>query len=425
MLSPISKPSAFLLIDAKNFYCSVEELFEPELIGEPVGVLSANDGCFISRNDTLKELGVPMGAPHFQYEKLLDKSEAKVFSSNFELYLDMSERFYKTVTEFSPDVERYSVDEVFMELGESKKSFDYIGHEVLEKILKWTGLTTRVGIGSNKTLSKIANNLAKKSQKANGIVNLYQSKFIDVALERTKINDVWGIGSQWAKGLNEFDIFNALQFKYFPRQRVRKLLTVKGARTHLEINGIRCFDLELTKPIRKAVGISRSFGEPVSSFNDVHHAVSTFLMLAVNKLQHEGLTARKISVHISSSAYADNFYAKSFTYKSAYPSDNIFELQNWASSCLMKIFRKGIDYRRAGVELSNLIPKSGVTKRLFPELRIDPKRELLNKIMFEINQKHGAGTLKLASVKNGNWRQKQNFMSNRPTTRIEEVIRLF
>ncbi len=425
MLTKLSKPSAFLLIDAKNFYASVEEMFDPTLADHPVGVLSANDGCFISRNDALKELGVPMAAPMFQYKKLLEKMDAKVRSSNFELYLDMSGRFNETLATVSPDVERYSVDECFMELAEAKKSFDYVAREMLDKVHKWTGLVTRVGVGSNKTLSKVANNLAKKSKKANGVVDLYQSKYVDAALERTKIGDVWGIGSNYAGELKKLNVNNALDFKFYNHKSIRKLMTVTGARTHLEINGIRCFDLELTKPIKKVIGISRSFGEPVTTFNELHHAVASFLMLAVKKLQHEDLAARRISVLISSSPFTDNFYAKSQTFKSAYPTDNIFELQEWATGLLKKIYQKGIDYKRAGVELAGLIPKSGVTTRLFPELRIDPRREMLNKLIYEINKKHGHGTLKLASMKPGPWMQKQQFMSERPTTRLDEIIKLY
>lgn len=424
MLSPLSGKSAFLLIDAKNFYASVEELFDPQLHDHPVGVLSANDGCFISRNDQLKALGVPMAGLYFENQRLLEKCDARVFSANFELYLDMSQRFYGTVLDFSPDVERYSVDEVFMEMGESKKSFSYIGHEVLEKVYKWTGLISRVGIGSNKTLSKIANNLAKKSKKANGVVDLYSHpEHIDVALERTKIDDVWGIGEAYAEDLIKLKVNNAKDFKYYNHKEIRQLMTVKGARTHLEINGVRCFGLEMTKPMRKAIGVQRSFGEPVSSFSDVHHAVSSFLMLAVNKLQNENLKTKRITVYVSSSPFADNFYGRSESVKLSSATDNIFELQRIATSCLKKIFQKGVDYRRAGVTLDNLIPKEKVTEQ-FMEFRIDPKKELLNRILFEINKKFGQGTLKLASVKNGQWRQKKNFLSLRPTTRFEEVIRL-
>lgn len=424
MLTKLSKPSAVLLIDLKNAYAQIHELFEPELIGATCGVLSANDGNFISRNDELKELGVPMGAPFFQYKNLLEKSETKIRSSNFELYLDMSQRFYDTIQTFTPDAERYSIDEIFFELSESKKSFDYVGKEVLEKVYKWLGLITRIGIGSNKTLSKIANNIAKKSVRAQGLVNLYNSPHVNVALERTKIGDVWGIGSRYAEELIKRNINNALQFKFYSRREVRQLMTVVGARTHLEINGIRVFDLELTPPIRKTVGVSRSFGEPILSFNEVYQAVSNYLFTAVNKMRGEGLAAKRLTVYISSSSYQDNYYARGFTYKSAYPSNNLFELQEWTRAILIKIFKPGVDYRRAGVELSQLIPREGVTKRLYPELRTNPKHELLNKIIDEVNRKHGSGTLRLAVAGQGNWKQKAAFLSPRYTTRIDEVIRL-
>lgn len=423
--SPSRLPkTAIALVDCNNFYASCERLFHPKLEGKPVVVLSNNDGCVISRNKEAKEF-VPMGAPLFQYEDVLEKRDSIVLSSNYELYGDMSRRVTNKLYEFTPTIEKYSIDEAFLEIQESKKSFDYLGREIREKVHKHIGVPVGVGIAANKTLSKIANRLAKKSEKANGVVDLYKSPYIDVALERTPIGDVWGIGREYAKKFLSFNIKNALQFKFANLRWIKKNFTVVGGRTLLELNGIRCLPLELTPPPKKSISCSRSFGEPVSSFNELHNAVSCFLMTAVSKMREHRLAAQSVEVFVSTNRFnPENFYGAAETYRSAYPSENLFELQDWTSRCLEKIFRSQADYKKAGIILSGLIPIEGVTKRLYPELEVNPKLQRLNKAIDEINRKFGSNTIRLAVAEKGKWQTKAERRSPRFTTRASEIVRV-
>lgn len=421
---PLKVPSAIALVDANNFYASCEGVFDPKLDKKPVVVLSNNDGCVISRSKEAKALGVPMGAPLFQYEKLLAKAEAEIFSSNYELYGNMSQRMVETLETFTPDIEKYSIDESFLEIQESKKSFDYLGREIQDKVYKWTDLSVGVGFGATKTLAKVANRLAKKSQKAKGCVNLYKSPYIDVALERTPISDVWGIGRQYSQKMIGFGITDALKLKYQPLRWTRQNFTVVGSRTLLELNGIRCIPMEFAPPLKKSITCSRSFGETVETASEVYNAVSSFLMTAVSKMREHKLAARALTVFIQTSRFNENGYSNSFTYRSAYPSDNIFELQHWAANCFDRIFEPGQDYKKAGVILEGLIPREGITTRMYREERLAPRVEKLQHAIDEINGKFGRDTIKLAVAKRGAWQMKAERMSPRYTTRIDEIVRL-
>lgn len=416
-----SKSSAIALVDCNNFYASCERLFDPKLEGKPVVVLSNNDGCIIARNADAKKL-VPMGAPLFEYEEVLEENDAEIFSSNYELYGDLSNRVANTLYSYTPHVEKYSIDESFLELNESPKPFDFIGREIKEQVHKWVGIPVGVGIAETKTLAKVANKIAKKSEKANGVLDLYKSPYQNIALERTEIADVWGIGRASVKKLETIGVKNALQFKNCDLRWVKKNFTVVGGRTLLELKGIRCLPLELTPPPKKSITCSRTFGEIVTSYNEVYSAVSSFLMTAYEKMRFHRLSANSITVFIASNRFKENSYGNSYTFKSAYPSDNLFELQQWAGFAFEKIFRKDVDYKKAGVILDDLIPREGVTPRLYD--LIDERHEKLVKVIDVVNQKFGRGTLRLAAANTGKWEMKREMMSPRYTTRVGEVIKI-
>lgn len=423
-LAPLARPSAIALIDCNNFYASCEEVFDPALAGKPVVVLSNNDGCVISRNPQARKI-VPMGAPLFQYETLLGRHRTEILSSNYELYGDLSRRVSETLATFTPDIEKYSIDESFLEIAEdSNKSFDYLGREIREKVYKWTHIPVGVGFGATKTLAKIANRLAKKSAKANGVVDLYKSPHIDVALRRTDINDVWGIGRQYAKKMLSFGIKTALDLKYRNHRFIRKEFTVVGSRTLLELNGIRCLPLELAAPRRKSIACTRSFGAPVETPEKCYNAVSSFLQTAAAKLREHRLAAQSLTVFIETNRFSPDYAGASETFRSAYPSDNIFELQFWLGNCFERIYKRGLVYKKAGVILDNLIPREGVTTRMFREERLAPKVEKLQSAMDEINKKFGKGTIRLAAAQSGGWQTKTQRRSPRYTTRLDEVIKL-
>ena len=417
--------AAIALADFNNFYVSCERAFDPKLLNKPVAVLSNNDGCVISRSNEVKALGVRMGAPLFECERLLEKNDALIYSSNYELYGDLSERAMSLYETFSPEVEIYSVDEAFLGLNETSKGFDYVGREIQEKIFKWLNIPVGIGIAETKTLAKIANKIAKKSEKAKGVLDLYKSPYTDLALERTEVGDVWEIGKRTVEKLSPYGVRSALDFKNLDLRIVKKMLTVKGGRTLLELRGQRCYPLELEPPPKKNVTSSGSFSQPVETRHDLYNAVSCHLETAVAKIRKHRLSARVVTVFIQTNPFQpENYYGNSFTYKSNYPSDNIFELQEWTRNCFERVYRAGCSYRKVEINLLGLIPNEGITGRLYDT---DPQKEKLDRInraMDEINKKFGRHTVHLASAKKGAWQMKRDRLSPRYTTRIGEIIRI-
>jgi DNA polymerase V len=412
---------AIALLDCNNFYASVETVFQPKLRHVPVVVLSNNDGCVISRNQKAREI-VPMGKPLFEVEDLLEDADAEIFSSNYELYGDMSRRVMENLKTFSPEIEVYSIDEAFFSLHETQKSFDYLGREIQDKIYKWTGLPVGIGIAETKTLAKIANKIAKKSDKAKGVLNLFKSPYQDVALERTPIGDVWGIGRQSVKKLEAINVKDALRFKYLDLRWVKKNMTVVGGRTLLELRGVRCLPLELEPPPKKSITCSRSFGEPVSEYKDVYNACAYFLSTAAAKLRRHRLAARSVTVLIETNRFSSDYYSNYYTYSSAYPSDNLFELMEWMKRGLERIFKERLVYRRAGIILGGLIPVEAVTGNLYADHEQRLKYERVMKAMDEINKKFGRDTIRLAVAGKGKWEMKRERISQRYTTRFNELL---
>lgn len=425
MRDSASQSEVFALFDCKSFYASSQIAFDPGLHRKAVVVLSKNDGCAISLNDDAKRLGIERGDPYFEFEEKIKQVQGTTFSINPELYGDVSERVMNTLKAATPEVEVDSIDEIFLGLNQTNRSFEYVGRELQEKVYKWTGIPTGVGLAGNKTLSKLANRLAKTSTKANGLVNLYQSPFLDVALERTPIGKVWNIGNRTAAELLKINVKTALQFKHCNLKWARKKFTVVGSRTLLELNGIRCYPIEVTNSLKRTIARTGSFGELISGKREVYNAVSWHLMSAFRYLRENNLVARGLTVFIETNRFSrETFYGNSYTYKSVYPSDNLFEIQEWAEICFGKIFREQTAYKKAGVILTGLMPREGVTGRLYQEERVAERFERLNRAIDEINRRFGNHTVRLGSAQKGQWMPKENMRSPRYTTRFEEIIRV-
>lgn len=420
----LNDTKAIALLDCNNFYVSTESIFNPQLRNKPVVVLSNNDGCVVSRSNEAKEF-IRMGAPYFQVEELLEEAGGEALSSNYELYGDMSRRIMNTLSTFSPEIEVYSVDEAFLGLAETRKSFDFIGREIREKIDKYFGIPVGVGIAETKTLAKIANKICKKSEKAKGVLDLYKSPYTDIALERTKIGDVWEVGRATVEKVAPLGVETALDFKNLDLRWVKKNLTVKGGRTLLELRGFRCFPLELEPPPRKNTCSSGSFGETVSDYRALFNAVSFHVDTATARIRKHRLAARAVSVFIQTNRFQpDNYYGDSYTYKSHYPSDNLFELQEWARICFDRIYRENFEYKKVGITLEGLMPREGITQRMYDWSPEKEKLDRLNRAIDELNRKFGRGTVHLAAAKVGKWKMKREMMSPRYTTRLDEVLKI-
>ena len=265
----------FALVDCNNFYVSCERVFNPFLLDQPVAVLSNNDGCIIARSNEVKALGIPMGAPFHHYKHILIQKGVHIYSSNYQLYGDMSGRVMDSLKIFSPDVVVYSIDEAFMRFKYSKGR-DYYNYlkKIKNSVFQWTGIPVSIGLGPTKTLAKIANSLAKKS-KINCVYDLSSPSSQIEVLEHIQVENIWGISKRWGAKLRLIGIGNALQLRNASPQKIRKYLGVVLERIVYELRGVSCLDLDQVQP-RKNIMVSRSFGKPIDKLTDLEQAISLY-----------------------------------------------------------------------------------------------------------------------------------------------------
>jgi len=385
------------LIDCNSFYVSCERLFNPKIRKKPVVVLSNNDGCIISRSNEAKALGIKMGEPYFKEKEVIVKNNVQVFSSNYSLYGDISRRVMRTLKRFNSDIEIYSIDEAFLDLSNySDEEVESVGHEIRNVVLKWTGIPTSIGIAKTKTLSKVANHIAKKKQ--SGIVSLIGIENIDPILEKVEINDVWGVGKQLTKFYHKNGIYNAKQLKNKPNTWIKKNSNVLSSRTAMELRGISCIEIEKTQSKRKSCVVSRSFGKRVENFQELKEAIANYSLNASEKIRSESLVAKSITVFIRTSPFQNRygFYSNSKTIDLPIASNNSIEIVKTALNALETIFRNGYRYQKAGILLSGL-SEANNNKNLFSSAR-DEKINNLMKSIDNTNYRYGRSTLSLASA---------------------------
>ena len=385
------------LIDCNSFYVSCERLFNPKIRKKPVVVLSNNDGCIISRSNEAKALGIKMGEPYFKEKDIIVKNNVQVFSSNYSLYGDISRRVMRTLKRFNSDIEIYSIDEAFLDLSNfPDNEVENIGHEIKNIVLKWTGIPTSIGIAKTKTLSKVANHIAKKKQ--SGVTSFIGIENIDSILEKVEINDVWGVGKQLTKFYHKSGIYNAKQLKNVSNTWIKKSSNVLSSRTAMELRGIPCIDLEATSSKRKSCVVSRSFGQRVENFQELKEAIASYSLNASEKIRSESLVTKSITVFIRTSLFQSRFgyYSNSKTIDFPIATNNSIEIVKAAISSLETIFKNGYRYQKAGVMLSRL-SDSVDGKNLFSSEK-DKKINSLMKSIDNTNHRYGRSTLSLASA---------------------------
>ena len=385
------------LVDCNSFYVSCERLFNPKIRKKPVVVLSNNDGCIISRSNEAKALGIKMGEPYFKEKDIIVKNDVQVFSSNYALYGDLSRRVMRTLKRFNCDIEIYSIDEAFLDLSNyPDNEIEDVGKEIRNVVLQWTGIPTSIGIAKTKTLSKVANHIAKKKQ--SGLVSLIGVENIDPILEKVEINDVWGVGKQLTKFYHNNGIYNAKQLKNKSNTWIKKNSNVLGSRTAMELRGIPCIDLEKINTKRKSCVVSRSFGKRAESFQELKEAIAGYSLNASEKIRSESLVAKSITVFIRTSPFQNRygFYSNSKTIDLPMATNNSIEIVKTAVSGLETIFKNGYRYQKAGVMLSHL-SDSNNGKNLFSSER-DEKINSLMKSIDNTNYRYGRSTLSLASA---------------------------
>ena len=385
------------LVDCNSFYVSCERLFNPKIRRKPVVVLSNNDGCIISRSNEAKALGIKMGEPYFKAKDIIIKNNVNVFSSNYSLYGDLSRRVMRTLKRFNSDIEVYSIDEAFMDLSNfSDKEIEEVGKEIRSTVLKWTGIPTSIGIAKTKTLSKVANHIAKKTKA--GVTSLIGIENLDPILEKVEINDVWGVGRQLTKFYQKNGIYNAKQLKNKSNTWIKKCSNVLSSRTAMELRGISCIELEKTTSKRKSCVVSRSFGKRVENFQELKEAVASYCLNASEKLRSENLVAKALTVFVRTSPFQRNFgyYSNSKTIDFPIATNNSIETVKTAITILESIYKNGYRYQKAGVMFSGLSDENSKENLFASE-----KDEKINKLMRSIdktNFRFGRRTLSIASA---------------------------
>ena len=389
--------SKIALVDCNSFYVSCERLFNPSIAKKPVVVLSSNDGCVISRSTEAKSLGIKMGEPYFKAKDIILKNKVYVFSSNYSLYGDLSRRVMRTLKRFNSEIEVYSIDEAFLDLSNfPDQDVEKIGKEIRETVLQWTGIPTSIGIAKTKTLSKVANHIAKK--KESGVTNLVGIDNLDPILEKVEINDIWGVGKQLTKFYQKNGIYNAKQLKNKSNTWIKRSSNVLGSRTAMELRGIPCINLETTQTKRKSCVVSRSFGKRIEKFQELKEAVANYCLNASEKIRSESLVAKAITVFVRTSPFQRNFgyYSNAKTIDFPIATNNSIEIVKIAVSILETIFKNGYQYQKAGVMLTGLRNDDG-KKNLFSSEK-DEKINNLMKSIDNTNYRYGRSTLSLASA---------------------------
>ena len=396
-MSSILRTKKIALVDCNSFYVSCERLFNPKIRRKPVVVLSNNDGCIISRSNEAKALGIKMGEPYFKAKEIIVKNKVEVFSSNYSLYGDLSRRVMRTLKRFNSDIEVYSIDEAFMDLSNfPDNEVEKVAQEIRATVLQWTGIPTSIGIAKTKTLSKVANHIAKKKQ--SGITNFIGVENIDPLLEKVDINDVWGVGRQLTKFYHKNGIYNAKQLKNKSNTWIKKSSNVLGSRTAMELRGVSCIDLEKTKSKRKSCVVSRSFGQRIEKYQELKEAVAGYCLNASEKIRSESLVAKSITVFIRTSPFQSRFgyYSNSKTIDFPIGTNDSIEIVKTALIALESIFKNGYRYQKAGVLLSGLSEATN-NKNLFSSEK-DEKINSLMKSIDNTNYRYGRSTLSLASA---------------------------
>ncbi|MDF2187033.1 Y-family DNA polymerase [Paraflavitalea sp. CAU 1676] len=418
------------IVDCNSFYCSCERLFRPDLRNKPVVVLSNNDGCIVSRSDEAKQLGVQMAGPYFLARPIIQQHNIAVFSSNYNLYGDLSWRVMETLRTLSPTVEVYSVDEAFLDFSHiPENELEEAALRVRERVEQWTGISVSVGVAPTKTLAKLANYHAKKNKAlSNCIKVLAKDRHIAEALQATRVSNVWGVGRAFANKLINQGITSAWELSNMPEEWAhRHMGGVTGVRLLRELKGSPSIDLDDPLTTKKMIATTRMFGEPVGDIASIREAVATYTTRAAEKLRRQHSAAGIVSVFIVSKEqdHLTDFHhgpTHSTHITLPVPISVTQELIKPAVALVDRLFKNGKEYKKAGVMLSGLVPDQSIQGNLFAAPEKKNHRELMD-IVDNVNFSMRNDMLKFAAVgTTRNWKMRQELHSARFTTRWDELI---
>ena len=413
----------FALVDCNNFYVSCERVFNPYLINKPVVVLSNNDGCIIARSNEAKALNIPMGAPFHIYRDFINAHRVKVYSSNYPLYGDMSNRVMTSLFEFNSNLEVYSIDEAFLKFNQTTRTD--IGDDILkikENILQWTGIPVSIGLGPTKTLAKIANTLAKKNNH-HGIFDLSSEVKQEEVLKNINVENIWGISKRWGSKLRMIGIGNALQLRDSSPRRIRQYLGVVVERIVYELQGVACLDINEILP-KKNIMCSRSFGNIISNKSSIKQFITEYTIRACEKMRGQRTRAQSIYIFLQTNKFnRGKQYNKGIVVGLNTPCSDTAQIIKLSTIAVDMIYRSGYLYQKAGIMLLDLIPEN-VNQYDFFENTNYTLSDRRMKVMDSLNKKFGAGTIASGSLRlknNEKWTNKMYYLSPRYTTQWDEL----
>jgi DNA polymerase V len=415
----------YALVDCNNFYVSCERVFQPQYNNKPVVVLSNNDGCVISRSNEAKALGIPMGAPEFKFRDIIKQHNIHVFSSNYALYGDLSNRVMKILENYTPNIELYSIDEAFLNFeGQHVVDFHKQGLEIQQRILSWLSIPTGIGFAPTKALAKIANRIAKKFyERTQGVYVIDTDEKRIKALKWTKIEDVWGIGFRLTKKMQAKGILTAYDF-ILPHNDwfIRKEMGVVGMRLQLELQGKSVLVIDAPKT-KKSIAVTRSFEREITDFNELKERVVTFASVCSEKLRKQNSCCQVVILYLQKDKYKSNGAKYSFYQLETLPfaSNTFFSISDLAIQMLKKCYQKGEEYKKAGVIVTDIIPSNQRQFHLFEDE--NPKFQKLMEVIDTYHDKVGERKIRLASQDlKRTWKMKQKYLSKRYTTNFNELI---
>lgn len=414
------------LCDCNNFYVSCERVFNPSLNGRAVVVLSNNDGCVIARSNEAKALGIKMGVPLFQIKDLVDSGKVVVFSSNYQLYADMSSRVMQVLREFTPSVEIYSIDEAFVDLsGFCVDELPELGQELVRRIYKYTGIPVSIGIAPTKTLAKVSAKLCKKYPKLNGACLMYREQDVAKVLSSYPIEDIWGIGRRYSSMLNMYGITTAEKFRSTPEQWVRSKMGVVGLRTWKELHGVACIEFDHETHDKQSITVSRSFASDIGDLDELKQTLITFVSMAAEKLRRQKSLTSQMRVFVFTNRHRSDKPQHFETKLVQLPvsTDSTIELVKYAATALCEIYRVGYEYKKTGVILSDITPNVGMQTSMFDTVDRAKHKNLMS-VIDNINSVHGSSTLKLASQGYGATPMNSSHHSPCYTTSWQEILKV-
>ncbi len=414
----------FALVDVNNCYVSCERMFNPSLIDKPVIVLSNNDGCAVARSNEAKLLGIKMGVPLFQIKDIVQQNNVIVLSSNYTLYAEMSRRFHKVLGTYVTESEQeiYSIDECFLDLTDYYQNFDltHYAQDMRVTVLKWIGLPCCVGIGSSKTEAKIANHIAKKYPAFNSVCNLVDMDLCnkEAFLSEIDVSEVWGVGRKHSKKLQGMGINSVFDLACTDPREMKKKFSIVMARTVAELQGISCIEIEDTPSSKKQIIKSCSFGTKVTELNDLKEAIGMHAQEACKRLRDDESLCGYLIVFVQSNVFDESapFYNKSISGGFSEPTDCALDLVKAATRMVGEIFKEGVKYKKCGVILTGLEPKSGHTYDLLTDFEMIEKKEKLMKTLEGVHQKYGRKKLGVGTcfIPGRTWSMSRDKLSKNP-----------